>query len=649
VVSTNTPTQTSEPRTSALFSPFEVAGMHMRNRIVMPPMGTGLPDHEGFVTDETIAYYERRARGGVGMISLEASLVSPDAYGVGPELRLHDERYVPGLRRLVDAVHAHDVPVGIQLWHPGRQTLLGEPIAPSPIPLSKRTPVPRELTRDDIHRLIAYYAESALHSREAGFDFVEVHGAHCYLPCEFLSPLSNHREDEYGGDLRSRARFMLEIVSGIRAACGEDFPLFFRISGEEGAEGGISIEDSTQVAIWLEQAGVACISVSAGNWYALHLTIPPMSMEHGCLVPLAARIHQAVSVPVIAAGRLDDVELAERTIADGQADLIAIGRALIADPDWPRKAAAGRLRDIRPCIACNACVDLVANAQAARCAVNPEVGRDGTWRIEPAPRARRIMVIGSGPAGMETARIARLRGHDVSIWEREPELGGKLDVASRAPSKTDVLRFRAYQARVLDELGVEIHTGVEVSAEDVQSHVPDVVVLATGADPMIPPIPGISGPGVIDAQEVLLGRASIEPGERVAVIGGSATGCETAEFLCGIASEISILEMLPRVGRGIELITRTRLIGDLRAAGVRILTESKVVLIEPGRVIYQLPDGNEDEVLVDRVALAIGWRPRGAELAATLNGQETLVLGDASHAADFVAAVNAGADAGLAL
>ena len=346
-----------------LFSPTEVAGIKLRNRIVMPPMGTGLPDHDGFVTDETIAYYERRARGGVGMIVLEASLVSPDAYGVGPELRLHDKRYVPGLRRLADAVHAHDVPVGVQLWHPGRQTLLGEPIAPSAIPLSPRTPVPQALTREDIQRLIAYYAESAANCQTAGYDFVEVHSAHCYLPCEFLSPVvARGREDEYGGDLRGRARFVLEIVAAIRAACGEDFPIFCRISGEEGAEGGLRIEESTQVCVWLEQAGVACISVSAGNWYALHLTIPPMSMPPGCLTPLAARIREEVSVPVIAAGRLDDVDLAERTLATGEADLIAIGRALIADPDWPRKAAEGRLSDIRPCIACNACVDLVATA-----------------------------------------------------------------------------------------------------------------------------------------------------------------------------------------------------------------------------------------------------------------------------------------------
>jgi 2,4-dienoyl-CoA reductase (NADPH2) len=634
---------------SLLFEPLEIAGIRLPNRLVMPPMGTGLPDHEGFVTDETIAYYRRRAQGGIGLISIEASLVSPDAYGVGPELRLHEEKYVPGLRRLAEAVQEEGVPVGVQLWHPGRQTLLGTPIAPSAVPLSPRTPVPHALSIDEIHELLGYYARSALHCREAGYDFVEVHGAHCYLPCEFLSPLSNRREDEYGGTLENRARFMLEIVGAIREACGEDFPIFFRISGEEGAEGGFGIEETTRVARWLEEAGVVCLSVSGGNWYALHLTIPPMSVERGVLVPAAARIKRAISIPVIAAGRLDDVELAEQILADGQADLIAVGRALIADADWALKVREGRRQEIRPCIACNACVDLVARAQEARCAVNPEVGRDGTWAVEPAPAPRRVMVVGSGPSGMEAARIARLRGHEVSLWERDPVLGGKLDVASRAPSKGTVLRFNEYQTRTLGELGVDIHLGVEVTPATVEAEAPDAVIVATGAAPLVPPIPGLQHPDVVDAQDILLDRLHVAVGERVAIIGGSATGCETAEFLVGTASEIAILEMLPTVGRGIELITRQRLIKELRASGVRILTDAKVIAVEPGRVLYERPDGTAEALAVDRVALAIGWRPRGHHLAEALNGREVQVIGDALTPADFVAAINVGANAGLSV
>jgi 2,4-dienoyl-CoA reductase-like NADH-dependent reductase (Old Yellow Enzyme family)/thioredoxin reductase len=631
-----------------LFSPLRFAGLEALNRIVMAPMGTGLPELDGTCNDRTIAYYRRRAEGGVGMMTLEASLVSPDAHGVGPELRLHGEQFLPGLRRLVDALRPYGIPLGMQLWHPGRQTLLGEPVGPSAVPLSSRTPVPRALTVDDIHEYVDWYALSARICKEAGFDYVEVHGAHCYLPCEFISPLSNLRDDEYGGSLPNRARFPLEIVRAIRAACGPEYPISYRISGEEGAEGGFTLDDSVQVCRWLEEAGVSTISVSAGNWYALHLTIGPMFLPRGYLLHLARGIKAAVSVPVVAAGRLDDPDLAEAALERGDADLIAVGRGLIADPDWPRKLAAGERRSIRPCIACNACVDLVARAEEARCAVNPEVGHELEWEIEPAVEPRRVMVVGAGPAGMEAARIARLRGHEVSIWDREPELGGKLDVASRAPSKQTVLDFRDFQARTLRELGVDVHTGEDVTRTTVEVEDPDVVVVSVGADPLIPPIPGVEGPGVLDAQEILHGRVPVEPGERVVIVGGSATGCETAEWLLAAGAEATIVEMLPTVGQGIELITRKHLLADLKRKGLRVLTRSKVLMIEPGQVLYEHVDtGEQDAVPADRVALAVGWRPQGSSFAEDLSGRELVLAGDASRPADFVAAIQAGAAAGM--
>jgi len=633
-----------------LFSPLELAGLRLPNRIVMPPMGTGLPEHDGTVNERTIAYYRRRAEGGVGLITIEASLIAPDSYGVGPEMRLHGAEFVPGLRQLVDALRPYGIPIGIQLWHPGRQTLLGEPIAPSPVPLSPRTPVPRELTKDDIEQLIEQYALSAACAQEAGFDFIEVHGAHCYLPCEFISPLSNLRTDEYGGSLENRARFPLEIVAAIRERCGADYPVMYRISGAEEATGGFEIEDACAVSRLLVDAGVCCISVSAGNWYALHYTIGPMFMPRGFLLPLAAEIKKAVDVPVIAVGRLDDPALAEKALADGTADMIALGRALIADPDWPVKVQQGRLGDVRPCMSCNACVDLVATAKEARCAVNPEVGREADWRLEPAATPRKVMVVGSGPAGMEAARIARLRGHEVSIWERDPILGGKLDVAASAPSKHTVYEYRDYQARILGELGVEIHTGVDVDQATIEAEDPDAILVATGADPMIPPIPGIHGPNVLDAQEILHGRVDVAPGERIVVIGGSATGCETAEWLVANGAQATIVEMLPSVGRGVEQITRKHLVKELRAAGVAIETKTKVTAIEPNVVLVErVEDGSTGAIPADRVALAVGWRPRGSELAGVVTGRETHVLGDADHAADFVAAIQAGADAGLAV
>jgi NADPH-dependent 2,4-dienoyl-CoA reductase/sulfur reductase-like enzyme len=457
----------------------------------------------------------------------------------------------------------------------------------------------------------------------------------------------NQRDDEYGGSLERRARFVLEVARAIRGAV--DIPLFWRLSGEELTDGGYSVEDQVQVAQWLEEAGVACLSMSAGTWLTIQVTVAPMYIQRGAMVPYAHRIKQEVSVPVIAVGRLDDPALAERVIADGSADMVMIGRGLLADPDWPRKVGQGDTDDVRPCIACNACVDLVARGLEMRCAVNPELGQENTWELVAAEAARRVMVVGSGPAGMEAARIARLRGHDVSIWERDGEIGGKLDVASRAPSKSEVLRYRDYQVRKLDELGVDVHTGVDVTADVVEREDPDVVVLATGAEPLFPPIPGIDGPTVVDAQDILYRRVPFAAGDHIAIVGGSATGCETAELLVEEGVDVTILEMQGSIGHGIEQITRRRLVRELKKSGVHVLTKSKVTAIEPDRVIYAAEDGTSQEIAASRVALAVGWRPRGEQLAQPLAGRELVVLGDAERPADFVAAVAAAAAAARAL
>jgi 2,4-dienoyl-CoA reductase-like NADH-dependent reductase (Old Yellow Enzyme family)/thioredoxin reductase len=630
----------------ALFEPFRLGPLHLKNRLIMAPMGTCL-DESGHITDETIAYYRRRAEGGVGTITVEGCLVSADT--VGPEPKICGPEYLPGLRRLVDELKRFDVTVGVQLMHPGRQVVAGPSVAPSPVPLNSHAPIPHELTPGEIAAIVEDYAMATELAREAGFDFVEVHGAHGYLPSNFLSPLDNQRGDAYGGSLENRARFSLEVARAIVATGGEDLPLVWRINGEDAIEGGFTLEEAVQVAVWLEEAGAAAISVSAGTWHTLHVTLAPMFVPRGHMRHMAAAVKAAVDVPVIAVGRLDEPELAAEVVTSGDADLVLLGRTLIAEPDWPRKVEEGRLGEVRPCIACNACVDLVGRGEVARCSVNPEAGREITWRVEPAERARRIMVVGSGPAGMEAARIARLRGHEVSIWEREDRLGGKLEVAGLAPSKREVLRFRDFQSRRLGEMGVDIHLGAEVTPETVAAEAPDAVVVATGAEPLIPPIPGIGSAIVHDAQRFLRDELPVAAGDRVVVVGGSATGCESAEHLVGLGADVTMLEMRPSVGAGIEAITRRHLVRELKRRGVRIVTRAKVVMIEPDAVLYEDADGERQAVPADVVALALGWRPVGNRLADELRDVEVVVLGDASRPADFVHAINTGADAGLTL
>jgi 2,4-dienoyl-CoA reductase-like NADH-dependent reductase (Old Yellow Enzyme family)/thioredoxin reductase len=633
--------------TDVLFQPLALGRLQLPNRLIMAPMGTCL-DESGHITDETIAYYVRRARGGVGTITVEGCLVSADT--VGPEPKICSEEYLPGLRRLVEALRAHDIVIGVQLMHPGRQVVEGPTVAPSPVPLNSHAPVPHELDEAEIAAIVEDYARAADLAIQAGFDFVEVHGAHGYLPSNFLSPLDNQRTDGYGGDLGGRARFSREVARAIVAVGGDRLPLVWRINGDDATPGGFAVDEAVAVSRMLEADGVAAISVTAGTWHTLHVTLAPMFVPRGHMVPLAAAIKHAVGVPVIAVGRLDDPELAAKVVASGDADLICLGRGLIAEPDWPAKVRERRLGELRPCIACNACVDLVGRGEHARCAVNPEAGRELTWALEPAATPRRIMVVGSGPAGMEAARIARLRGHEVSIWERDEVLGGKLEVAGLAPSKREVLRFRDFQARRLVELGVATHTGIEVTREVVAEQRPDVVLVAVGAEPLIPPIPGLGAAHVHDALALLRGEVEVAAGDRVVVIGGSATGCETAELLVAGGAEVTIVEMRGGIGFGIEAITRRHLLRTLRADGVTMLTRAKVVMVENDDVLYEDAEGVVHAMPADRVALALGWRPRGAGLAEELGDlAEVVVLGDASQPADFVHAINTGADAGLAL
>ncbi len=627
-----------------LFQPLTVAGLTLRNRIVMAPMGTGLDD-AGRMNDAAIAYYRRRAEGGTGTITVEALMVDPETRG--PEPKIYGPEFVPGLRTLVEQVHAAGAVVGAQLLHPGRQVLSGRHVGPSAVAINAGLPVPHALTVSEIDAIVEQYADAAERAVEAGFDFVEVHGAHGYLPSDFLSQLANQRDDGYGGSLAARARFSREIAQAIRRRC-PGVPFFWRLSAEDALPGGTTIEHGEQMARWLEQDGVDCLSVSAGNWRSLEVTIAPMWAPSGHMARLASRVRACVSVPVIAVGRLNDPEGARRLVREGHADLIAIGRGLIADPDWAGKVAAGHSDDVRPCIACNACVDLVGPGGEIRCAVNPAVGRDHEWSLRPADPARRVAVVGSGPSGLAAARIARERGHAVTLYERDARVGGKIVAAGSAPSKREVLRFRDYEERTMARLGVDVRLSTAVTAADLAASDADAIVVAVGADALTPPIPGLDAPHVRDAQEYLRGEHPVPAGARVAVIGGSATGCETAELLVSQGAVVTVIEMAPRVGAGIEAITRRHIVRELKRHGATMLTGAKVVEVRADAVVYE-SGGERHEVAAEWVALAIGWRPRGAGLVEGLPGREVHVVGDAARPADFVAAINAGADVGLAI
>ena len=489
---------------ASLFDPITIRGVEIPNRIVMPPMTTRLAAPDGGVTPELIQYFVARAEGGAGLITVE--MCSPDPAGRhrARELGISHDRFVAGLRELTSRLKAAGSRASVQIGHAGghtRQDVTGHPpVAPSALPhvvqeVDTRRVVPEELTPEGIRAVVQAFAEAAERAKRAGFDAVEVHGAHGYLIAQFLSPLDNRRGDEYGGSLRNRARFALEVVEACRKRVG-DFPLVFRFSADEYAPGGFTPEEARELACWLVEAGADVLHVSAGCYRSLPsgaVMIPPMSYPGGVFLHLARAIRAVVPVPVIAVGRLHDPAIAAMAVREGHADMVALGRQLIADPEWPRKVREGRTDEIRPCIACNTCVDGMREGNHVKCLVNPWAGREGQRRTSGVDRSRRVLVVGGGPAGMEAARRMAERGHRVLLVERRRELGGQLRLAAKAPlfqnvetSAPVVLTFVEFLARQLERAGVEVRLGAAVTPGLIDELKPETVVLATGASYRVP-------------------------------------------------------------------------------------------------------------------------------------------------------------------
>ncbi|HBT47713.1 MAG TPA: NADH:flavin oxidoreductase [Peptococcaceae bacterium] len=615
-----------------LGSPVKIGLLELKNRMVMAPMVTNYAYHDGSVTERLVAYHAERARGGVGMIIVEASYVHPSGKGFPNQLGIYSDRLIPGLRRLVDAVHAHGAKIAVQLYHGGRQTrsaVTGQPIvAPSPIPDPTVGETPRELTREEIGELVEAFAAAALRAKRAGFDAVEIHGAHGYLLNQFLSPYSNKRRDEYGGPLENRMRFLLEVVRAVRRAVGAQYPLLYRLSADEKVPGGLTLEETRLFARRLEEEGIAALHVSAGVYETAFWIIQPMYLPRGCLADLAQGIKSAVKIPVIGVGRINDPQVAEGILAAGKADLIAFGRELLTDPEMPCKAVEGRLDEVRRCIACcQACIHELFLDRAIGCTVNGRTGLEREFPLDRAPRPRRVLVVGGGPAGMEAARVAALRGHRVTLWEKRGELGGQLALAAAAPQKGEIAVFRQHLADQMAKLNIEVRLNTEATPEGIRRENPDVVIIATGARPAPLDIPGADGGNVISSWDVLGGRDGI--GRRVAVIGGGLVGCEAAEYLARKGHEVTILEMLPQVASDIGPLVAPLLLGRLKDLGVKMLTEARVTAVDIGRVVYRR-DGREEALEADTVVAAVGSQPEDT-LAREMEGSgiDYFVIGDA--------------------
>jgi 2,4-dienoyl-CoA reductase-like NADH-dependent reductase (Old Yellow Enzyme family)/thioredoxin reductase len=601
-----------------LFQPITLRGLALKNRIVMPPMGTNMATPDGEVTDEIIAHYRERARGGVGLIIVETTCVdAPGGKTTAYQLAISDDRFIPGLRHLAETIHEHGSRAVLQLQHGGRGTkssITGiQPVAPSPVPMPYGTQVgyegevPRELGIAEIKELVRRFAAAAARARTAGFDGVEIHSTGYYLVAQFISSTANVRQDEYGGSLRNRARFLTEIVRAVRETVGRDYPLLCKVSAMElGPGAGLTFEEGQQVARMAEEAGADALEIAAMLWGVIPQIPPPTAEASGGLLPFMDGLRKAVSIPIIAAGRVSP-ELGEKALQDGQVDFIAMGKALIADPELPLKVASGRLDEVRPCIGCLRCIDnQTVKGKGIMCSVNASAGREAVSGIRPAEKSRRVVVVGGGPAGMEAARVAALRGHEVTLLEREDTLGGQLREAVIPPHKDNLPPFVEYLKTQMDRRGVKVMTGVEATARVVSESRPDAVVLAAGIVPATPAVSGIERAPVVTAREVLHGAAV---GARVVVIGGGLVGCETAEFLAGQKKTVTVIEMLEELAGVMPLALRNMLRARMAEAKIKVLTGASCRRFTPGSVVVAAPGGREETVPFDTVVLAAGGRP----------------------------------------
>ncbi|MCD6261675.1 MAG: FAD-dependent oxidoreductase [Deltaproteobacteria bacterium] len=593
-----------------LFSPYPIKGHTLKNRIVMPALASFLFHEDGSVTDEAIEHYRLRASAGMSMMIVEAATVSPEGIVSPHQARIFDDRFIGELSKIADVIKSEGIIAGIQLHHSGRQTsprvIKGNPVAPSPLPCPTIKGKVHPLTVAEISQIVVKFGDAAERAIAAGFDLIEIHGAHGYLINQFLSRFSNIREDGYGGNIEGRTRFAKEVVQEIRKRVGNDIPISFKISAQEFVPNGLDINESIEILKILIDAGIDIVQVSAGNDATPEWICQPMYMKKACLAGSAYKIKQAVDITVMAVGRINDPVIAENIIADGKADLVCMGRGILADPAMPRKAKEGRFDEIRKCIACNTCMESIFRSGRIECLVNPVLGREKEMAIHSAVSPKKIMVVGGGPAGLNVAWVAAKRGHNVILFEKNSVLGGQLVIGSMSVYKREIRNLIEFQKRQVKRYGVECRMSHDVTLDDVLAEKPDVIVLATGSKPVLPSVTGINNRIVTVAVDVL---ADDSPKRlSTVVVGGGSTGCEAALYLAEIGCPVTIVEEMPKLARTLESITRKVLMGKLKEYGVDIKTGYKLTEIKEDGILLR---SERDIFFIEaqRVVMATGNIP----------------------------------------
>ena len=618
-----------------LFSPFRVRGLALKNRVVLPAMGTRFCE-ERRITQRLIDYHVARARSGCALNIVEVSSVhTPSAPSMF--VSISEDEYVPGHRALVDAIHEAGGTAGVQLWQgsiavgmdPQAQMLVA-----SDLPLAPGFTLPA-VTLEQIDEVVACYGEAARRAREAGYDCVEFHCAHNYLPHSFLSGGINHRTDEYGGSLENRARFPLACIRAIREAIGEDMALFMRIDAHDDfLEGGMTIEDTIEFCRWAADAGVDVLDVSRGNIVsaANAYEVPPIDLPPAFNVDNAARIRRETGVPTIGVGRINTPQLAEEILAEDKVDLVVMGRAQLADPDFVAKAREGRVDDIVYCVGCDqGCLDGFADMErfeAITCLRNPQLGHETDWALAPAASPKRVAVVGGGMAGLVAARTLKLRGHEPVVFEATDRLGGQFVTAGMAPGKAEMAAAARSQGEQVERLGVEVRRRTPFTPETLAAEKFDELIVANGAEPVTL---GLEGRAPV-AVDVLEGRVQVPEGP-VVVIGGGLVGLEVADQLATAGHPVTVVEMLEQAGADLGAARKSMVMMKMAQLGVDIRTGTRFVELADGGATVER-DGAR-ETLPGAVVVAVGSRPvdnAGLLEAARAAGVPVHVIGDAKSA-----------------
>lgn len=646
-----------------LFSPIKIGPLTLKNRIVSAPTSLAELSAEGHLTRENIAYYKLKARGGAAAVTVGESIVHSATGKSHPkQILLDDEGVIPSLVEVADAIHQYGAIASIELSHGGMEcdpAFLGgrNPIGPSATSTdigfmttgSNRVEV-EEMSEALMDEIADAYAAGAATVKLAGFDMCMIHAGHGWLLAQFLSPLINKRTDKYGGSVQNRARFPLMVIDRVRERVGNDFPIELRISGSELAEGGYTLEDAITLAQMVEHK-VDLIHVSAGAHYLIDTMTtmhPSMFLPHGCNVYLAEAVKKAVNIPVVTVGGISDPAQMEQIIANGRADIIALARALLADPELPKKAKYGKDDEIVHCLRCFECIGGMFITRTMKCAVNPIIGREYECSLPAIPTERKkVLVVGGGPAGMQAAITAAERGHDVTLCEKAGSLGGALKHAAGVSFKEDLDRFKEYQIRKVGSLAIRVLLNTEVTPELVALEGPDVVIAAVGADPIVPQIPGVDKKSVILAADAYCEKREI--GDRVAVIGGGLVGCEIGLHLAQKGKDVTIIEMLDDVALEANIMHRRALMLELEKS-VKIRTCMKCTEITDEGVITVDQNGERVAFACDTVVVAVGYKSRSDVVDALVDtAPEFIAVGDCVKPRKVLQAVRTGYDAAMAV